>query len=740
MKRLISATVSFHFMIIAYSQQVNNDNYQEQYQLRIAKATDAIKIDGELNEASWQNAHRIKDFWQKSPVDTGRAQRQTVASMTYDNNFLYIGIINYDTSFYVIQTLKRDVDPGKSDGVGIVLDPVNAKTNGFLFAVNPYNVQAEDLLSATGGGEINFSWDNKWFSQTTRYKDKWIVEIAIPFKTLRYEAGKTKWGINFVRADLKNNEYSTWTHVPVNLQFYDFGYTGSLLWDASPPLPGRNVSVIPYITGSVSANPEDGEKSDGEFNPGFDAKIALSSKLNLDLTVNPDFSQVEVDKQVTNLTRFNIFFPERRTFFIENADLFANYGIPPIRPFYSRTIGLDKDGNRIPIYAGARLSGNLDNRTRIGILTMQTGKKGDFPAQNYSAISVSRSFLKRSIIKAYYMGREAFMSEQKKKDNPLDRYGRNTGFEIGYNNNNGNFQTWYGFHQSWKYGIHTNDHYMYGGASYSVRKFKIVVNSDYVGTNYYTDMGFVQRIENYDAVLDTSIRLGFKDLFTDATYTIFRKHGKISTDKINFNNYIIWNPDRSFNERSTTLRYIFNLKNTSELSIQLINQDVHLLFPTSFTDYDPLPKGNYKFSQLGLKYQSDGRKKFIVEGGFQRGGFYNGRLHQYLLGFKYRVQPWGNFSVAFEQNGLKFPAPYGKRTLFLIAPRIEINFSNSLFWTTFIQYNTQRNNININSRFQWRYKPMSDIFLVYTDNYFSDPFLKNRNRAIVFKMNYWLNL
>ncbi|HLF45456.1 MAG TPA: DUF5916 domain-containing protein [Chitinophagaceae bacterium] len=740
-KSIISFLLFSFLPIVFFAQEINNTNYQQEYQLRIAKATDVIKIDGELNEASWQNAHFINNFWLQNPDDNRYAKRQTEVRITYDANFLYVGIINYDTSYYVIQTLKRDVNPGGSDGVGVVIDPLNGRSNGFLFTVNPYNVQAEDLLSAGGGNnEINFSWDNKWFSQTARHKDRWIAEMAIPFKTLRYEEGKTTWGINFVRSDRKNNEYSTWTRIPVNLQFFDFGYTGALIWDAPPPKPGRNISVIPYITAAVTANPEDGEKTDGELNQGFDAKIALSSKLNLDLTVNPDFSQVEVDQQVTNLTRFNIFFPERRTFFIENADLFTQYGIPPIRPFYSRTIGLDKDGNRIPIYAGARLSGNLDNKTRFGIMTMQTGKKGDFAAQNYSAISVTRRWLKRSIIKAYYLGREAFMSQQKKKDNPLDRYGRNAGFEIGYTSNKGDIQNWFSFHQSWKYGINKDDHYLNGGFAYSSRKINAVFNYDGVGVNYYTDMGFVQRIENYDAALDTSFRLGFKQLYSNINYTMFPEKGKLNSHKINAVNFFVWNPDGSFNERSSEFAYLFNFKNTAELKFGLTSQDVRLLYPTSFTDYDPLPKDTYRFSNYSVRYQSDRRTKFNFTAGIREGGFYNGSIQQYTLQLNYRTQPWGNFGVAFEYNDLDFPDPYGKAALFLVAPRIEINFSNSLFWTTFIQYNTQENNFNINSRFQWRYKPMSDIFLVYTDNYFVDPSFKNRNRALVFKMNYWLNL
>lgn len=720
--------------------QSDNSKYHDFYQLKNKKAIDAIKIDGQLDELSWQQAEPKNKFWQKEPLDTGHAQRDTEVRVTYDNNFLYVGIINYDTNYYVIQTLKRDIDPGNSDGVAIILDPMNARTNGFLFVVNPYNVQAEDLLTSSAGGDINFSWDNKWFSQTTRHADKWIAEMAIPFKTLRYEEGKTIWGVNFIRADLKNNEYSTWTKVPRNLQFFDFGHTGAMIWDAPPPPPGTNISIIPYITGGLSGNREDGEKTKGEINQGFDAKIALSSKLNLDITVNPDFSQIEVDRQVTNLTRFNIFFPERRTFFIENADLFTSYGYPASNPFYSRRIGLDEEGNRIPIYAGLRLTGNLTKKMRIGIMNMQTGKKGDYAAQNYTAVSMTHTVLKRSLIKGYYFGREAFMSEQKKKDHPLDRYGRNAGLELVYTSNKSDVSAWYGFHKSWKYNINTDDHFAYVGGQYSNRKLTAVINLETMGTNYYADMGFIQRIENYDAALDTTIRLGYKGIFATISYTMFPKKGPLNSHNINFNNAAFWNPNGTLNENTSEILYFFNFKNTSELRLTANNQVVHLLYATSFTDYDPLPKGNYQFGNYSVRYQSDQRKKISFNAGLRLGSFYNGNIHQYIAGILFRAQPWGNFGVDFEQNDLKFPDPYGKASLFLVAPRIEINFSNNIFWTTFIQYNTQNDNININSRLQWRYKPMSDLFVVYTDNYFSEPFLKNRNRALVFKLNYWLNL
>jgi hypothetical protein len=735
---ILLVQIIFPYYLLA--QSVDSADFHHQYQLHIKKASGSVKIDAELNEPGWMEAETSTPFFRKFPNDEGRPQRKTEVKITYDNEFMYFAFISYDTNKHIVQSLKRDVGHDENDGVAIILDPVNQRTNGFFFVVNAYNVQSDDLLSGTGGNEINFSWDNKWFSATKRLNDKWIAEIAIPFKTLRYEAGKTEWGINFLRVDMKSNEYSTWTHVPRNFRSYDLGYTGLLRWDAPPPKPGSNIAIIPYITGGVSENREENQKFKSTGNAGFDAKIALSSALNLDLTVNPDFSQIEVDRQVTNLSRFSIFFPERRTFFLENADLFAEYGIPPIRPFYSRRIGLDNNANRIPILFGARLSGNVAKRTRIGMMSMQTGKKGDYAAQNYSAVSVSQSVFKRSTVKGYFLNREGFLTETQKKAAPLDQYGRNGGIELNYVNLKGTWNIWNAYHHSWKPGITKDNTFLNGGFNYSNRNLNLLVDFVSTGTNYYTDMGFVNRIENYDAVRDTPIRLGFKHSFVNANYRIFPKGGNINQHQLEYSNFYVLNPNNTFNEMNQNLEYSIEFKNTSGIGASLEQSSIDLLYPISFTDATPLPATKYNFAQIGVGYESDKRKLFNYELSIGGGKFYNGNNLQVEAAITLRRQPHLNFTIAFEYNRLNFPAPYGNTELFLIAPRLEYNFSTNLFWTTFIQYNTQGNNFNINSRFQWRYKPMSDFFLVYTDNYFTDPLFKNKSRAIVFKMNYWLNL
>lgn len=722
----------------AFAQQRDGITFQKDYQLPIRKAQTTIKIDGEFTEQDWQLAKTTSPFWMKFPTDEGKPKRKTEVKALYDERFIYFSVTAYDSGKAFITSLKRDVGHDGNDGFGIVLDPVNQRTNGYFFVVNAFNAQSESLINTSS--DLDPSWDNKWYSATKQYADKWTAEIAIPFKSLRYSADKTTWGINFVRIDTKSNEYSVWTHVPVNFRSYDIGYTGALVWDQLPPQSKSNVVFIPYSTGGINSDKENNQPGKGEFNAGFDAKVALNSSLNLDITVNPDFSQIEVDRQVTNLTRFNIFFPERRNFFLENADLYSEYGIPLIRPFYSRRIGLDKFANRIPILGGVRLTGNLNKRTRIGVMNMQTGRKDDYAPENYSAVSVKHQVFKRSSFNTYFLNRQAFMTADELKQQPLDEYGRNLGGEFNFSDIQGKWNAWSAYHKSYKPGIKGEDMFTDFGGLYNGRNLNVLIDYATVGTNYYADMGFIQRIENYDADKDSIIRLGFKQFYSEAGYRIFPKKSIFNQHYIVLSHLLINNPNNSFNERNINLRYNMQFRNTSNLFMRGGLNEVDLLFPTSFTGATPIPKGYYRYKDFFVEYESDFRKTFSYRIGAGGGEFYNGTSKQVSAMINYRNQPHLNIALQADYYDLRFPGIYGKTELLLIAPRVEINFNTSMFWTTFLQYNTQNNNFNINSRFQWRYKPMSDLFLVYTDNYLTTPVLKNRNRAIVFKLNYWLNL
>jgi hypothetical protein len=711
---------------------------QSNFKLHITKTSGPIKLDGEFNEAVWKEAESAGAFHKKYPTDVGAPKKKTIVQVCYDSKFIYFAITAWDSGKALIQSLKRDIGHDGNDGVGITLDPGNEKTNGFFFTINALNAQSDDQLKI--GDEMpTWSWDSKWFSETKIFPDRWTAEIAIPFKSIRYSAEKLTWGINFVRSDPKSNEYSTWTPVPVNFKSMNLGFTGALIWKEPPPKTGSNWVFLPYLTGGLSTDRENGTETKATFNGGFDGKLALTSSLNMDVSVNPDFSQVEVDQQVTNLTRFNIFLPERRTFFLENADLFADYGIPPIRPFYSRKIGLDQDGNRIPIIMGARVTGNISNSTRIGFMDMQTGAQDGYRPENYMATSVSHRVLKRSVIKAYFLNRENFITSAEKEANPLNAYGRNAGTEFNYINSTGKWNVWAAYHHSFKQNIKKDNQYMNTGFQFTNRHWGIVTDMGSVGTKYYTDMGFVARIDNYDALKDTVVRMGFKQLYNEITYRLFPEKGKVVQHEINLTTFVVLNPDYTHNETNLEASYNINFRNTSGIEITGTHNRVDMLYPTSFTEGTPLPVGKYDFQQLELSYQTDFRKPVNVSVRLAGGEFYNGNYQSVRTVLGIRHQPHLNIALQAEYNRIELPGAYGSTKLVLIAPRIEWNFNTRLFWTTFIQYNTQRNNFNINSRLQYRFRPMSDLYVVYTDNYFVTPVITNKNRALVFKLSYWIN-
>ncbi|MDH5382745.1 MAG: carbohydrate binding family 9 domain-containing protein, partial [Cyclobacteriaceae bacterium] len=448
-----------------YSQKIN-DNYV----LNIQKTTEQIEIDGKMNEETWKNASIAGDFYSILPMDTNFAKVKTEVRMAYDDQFIYMIVVCHhpENQEYIVESLRRDWSFGKNDNFIFFMDPFDDQTNGYTFGTNAAGAQWDGMLFQ--GGSANLSWDNKWFSKVTQYSDKYIFELAIPFKSIRYKKGIQKWGINFSRLDLKSTEKSAWAPVPRQFPSASLAYTGTLQWDAPPPASNNNISLIPYVLGGGSKNYENNTAPQGNFDVGMDAKVAVTSSLNLDLTVNPDFSQVEVDRQVTNLDRFELFFPEKRQFFLENADLFANFGFDNIRPFFSRRIGISYDSAisqiiQNKIHYGARLSGKINQNWRIGVMNMQTAKQEDIglPAQNFTTISLQRKVFSRSNIGLIINNKQSvnYTYDPLSTFQEYSEYNRNIGLEYNLASSN-NLWTGKAFGlKSFTPGINSKD-YSYG--------------------------------------------------------------------------------------------------------------------------------------------------------------------------------------------------------------------------------------------------------------------------------------
>ncbi len=710
--------------------------------INISKTVEPIKLDGLLDENIWGKAVKNTDFWMKFPSNESLGEPKTEIQVTYDEKYLYFGVLVHESEGgNMVQSLKRDLGLRLADGIGIVLDPVNLKTNGFFFSVTPYNSQTEGLIG-NSNDEITITWDNTWFSSTKVHDGYWTAEIAIPFSILRYDQTKKVWGINFIRSARSKNEFHTWTNMPLQFRGTDLGYLGQMVWDNNPPVGGSSLSVNPYITSGINADHENGVNTNATFNAGLDAKVAVSSSINLDLTVNPDFSNVEVDQQVTNLTRFSIFFQERRVFFLENDDLFSNFGAPVVRPFYSRRIG-SKNGQSVPILFGARLTGNISKKLRFGLMNIQTGRKGKSSADNFTTFTFNKQILDRSIIKGYFTNRFAFQTNEEKKADPLGAFGRNAGLALSYSSKSGIIQGWLSGHYSAKPGITTDNIFgNFGGGHYG-RNFISFFDIGFTGKNYYADVGFVNRVSNYDAARDTVIRMGFNIVYNETNYSWYPSKGvlnKFTLGSVSFLNY-----DEKFNFNELNLKYFVNWEFKSSASINLSYSifDVNLLFPFKFVDdknAEPLKAERYQYNNAELRLSTDTRKNFVASMGATYGKFYSADYKRINIMINARKQPYFSLTMSVEYNDLKFPSPYGNQKFWLVAPQMEVNFTNNLFWTTFIQWNSQADNFNINSRLQWRYRPMSDLFIVYSDNYFTDAAFINKNRAVVLKLNYWLNI
>ena len=754
--------VTFLLMIIIniFPTFAQEEEVQHQkYAIQLKKAVEKIKLDGKLTEKDWQNAQVMKDFYQSYPDDKGFAKTKTEVRLTYDDKFIYVAAICYDEmeGNYVVQSLKRDFSFPITDAFGVFLDPFNNKTAGFSFAVSPMGVQREGLVQNGGQYGVTTSWDNKWFSKVEREADRWTVEMAIPFKSIRYNDSELQWRINFARNDLKRVETSTYVPVPTQYNVASLGFTAPLNWDAPPPKAKTNIALIPYV--SFGAN-KDYEASDSKVelnrpNAGFDAKIAVTSSLNLDITVNPDFSQVEVDRQVTNLERFSIFFPERRNFFLENSDLF-NFGISPLRPFFSRRIGLS-GGRLVPILAGARLTGNLDENWRIGVLNIQTegikdigdasDSSDDFElkSQNYGVATIQRKVFDRSTIGGFLINRQAFNGYQIDGDD----YNRVGGTELNFRSKDNKwnvFTTYYlSFTQrdSVKYDSKTKDRQaVLNGIEYTGRNWYGFGTLEYAGKDYVSDMGFTQELYHRNDETGEVAAIAYLSSLQILGHNWYpEKLEKVRSIGLEARNKMFMNMQFSPTDYQLSATLFGELNDQSRFSLAFNNFARKLYFPLNATGKmdSLLVADTYHYNNVEVAYVASKKNKWYGTISASYGGFYNGNLLSFNADMTYRWQPLGNFSLNVSYNDVTFPEGFGNSRLLLIGPRAEFTFNRSLFWTTFLQYNTQSENFNINSRLQWRFAPMSDVFLVFTDNMNTTDF-SQKNWGIVLKMNYWLAL
>ena len=556
--------------------------------------------------------------------------------------------------------------------------------------------------------------------------------------------------MNCYRSETQYNEWSSLNRIPRNRLVMDLSYSMPIDFEEPPRGGGSNVSVIPFVAANSFRDFEDPAQTKAEtgFDFGGDAKIGVTSGLNLDLTFNPDFSQVEVDRQVTNLDRFEIFFPERRQFFLENEDLFGSFGLSRTNPFFSRRIGIAFDtitGQNIqnPILYGARLSGKINERLRVGLLNMQTAKEEEngLPGFNYTVAAIQQTVFDRSNVSFIFVNKQAINGEEFNGD--FNQYNRVAGLE---------------------YRLLSKDSKWSGKAFYhhafspekKAYPFSTAVQIEKIERDYRFEWAHVLIGNGFDAEVGFVPRRDYLLMSPEAGLFFYPKRGVINQHSINVDTRFFLQIGEDGNEiidpwglseRQVELQYSMDFKNNT--GIEITANDTWL---TLLNDFDPtrlqedgvvLPAGSsYHYLTVEGSYSTDQRKAFFVEMGPTIGGFFNGTRFGMSASATYRFQPYGTVALNVDYNRVNLAEPFVPVDVWLVGPRLDLTFTKNIFLTAFFQYNNQQDNLNINTRFQWRFAPVSDLFIVYTDNYLTDNFsqFQSRNRALVAKVTYWLNL
>ena len=709
--------------------------------LPVHRTTESIIIDGKMDEPVWQQAEASSSFTRNFPDDQALADYQTAVRLLFDNENLYAFLLmeRNPEHDYSISTLREDFEFYENDAVGLILDPFTDFTNGYGFYVNAFGARRDEQISA--GTVPDPTIDLKWRAEASRSNDYYTVELAIPLKFIRH-GGSTLWNLNVVRNDSGANERSSWVGVPINFFLNNLAFSGTMEWKTSElQATNRLYSIIPSVT--LTTGREGNAESDSNLKPSVDAKVALSSALNLDLTVNPDFSQAQIDQLQVNLTRFELEFPENRFFFIENSDLFSNFGDASwgnaaARPFYSRKVGLRYDSSSASyiakdILGGVRLSGKINNNLRFGAMSMFTrqetvSENQNSPSQNYSVVAVQQKVFTRSNIAVMLSGRQAFGTDTT-KDFAINRSDYNGVLATEYNfaTKNDALSGKLYYHSQFDPKIGNSDYAAGALFRHNTRKWRNWFQTVQVSNDFSPDAGFVPRKN----VLSVNTHLA---------YSIYPEKGKVNQWEFVVNPQFFMNANGTYSDHFFISGLHWIKKNTQDFWIVHIQERIALKTP-----FDPTFENNTRldsglvttFDYARLAYGSDKRKKFFWSFATDLGRYYTGNQIRADGEVGYRIQPHGIIGFNYNIGRFVLPYPFKPASLTYIAPKLEYAFTKKIFLTSVVQYRSQGNNLNYYFRLQWRFGALSDFFIVYSHNRDTET-ASFRSHNLVFKTVIWI--
>ena len=721
--------IIFLFSSIIYSSP-NSDRFTKAYQ---AESTPII--DGDvLNDPAWESIPAITTFTQKTPDEGEPISERTVVKIMYSEKYFFLSVIAFDNdpNKIVISDTRRDASLNNSDSFSFIIDTFKDYQTGYLFGTNPSGIEYDAQI--TGGGEggsisrrfsigsgsgFNINWDAVWEVKTTKGDYGWSAEFSIPFNTLKYKNDKDQsWGINFERVIARKKEESHWS--PISRQFtMNRLISAGTLTDINVP-NSKNIKIMPYGLGQKNINTGETSSTSNDQSFGIDAKMSVGSSMNLDLTYNTDFAQVEADEQQINLDRFSLFFPEKRAFFLENAGLFSvgsggGRSGPDIEMFFSRRIGVGSEETSVPIIGGGRLTGTFTGM-KVGILSMLTDEVKDVTDKNnYSVLRLKKELPNRTHVGGMYTA--------------LDHGGQN-----GYLNQSYAIDAQLGIGELSKIvafagftrtpDLNNDSAYAYRiEAARDTKEISSSISYAEVGANFNPEMGYLQR-ENYRK-------------WSARVFTRFRPENKYGIlelrPHVDFKGYWKLNGFQESGKWHIDNHLEFRSGFEIHTGVNLVKEGVLESFEIS--DGVSVSKGTYNDKEIQIMIMTNNAKPISFSSMNRVGGFFGGdRLNMTPT---MRIRYKDRFTSEFSSNYNQVTMPDGKFTTNLIRARLTYTFTPKIYIQSLLQYNNQSDIWSMNWRFIWQQSAATGLYIVYnqTQDYDGIP-IASSTKSFVVKYSY----
>ncbi|MFG0329304.1 MAG: DUF5916 domain-containing protein [Phycisphaerales bacterium] len=655
------------------------------------------EIDGRLDDPAWDAAAVLDDFTQVTPVEGAAPSERTEVRLLYDRDFLYVGVRAFDAepSKIIAKQMLRDGDQDSDDHILFGVDPFLDRRNGFFFQVNPNGARLDGLIE--DNRNIREDWDGIWYAKSRVDDTGWTAEIAIPFKTINFDPNAPAWGFNFERFIRRRNEIVRWTAASPNKSLRTVADFGNL--EGIEEIDqGLGLDFKPFIVGTYQLENNEGRDEEFELEPGFDLFWKITPSLTAALTVNTDFAETEVDERRVNLTRFPLFFPEKRDFFLQDAYVFNFGGIrrTPL-PFFSRRIGIGPGGQEVPIDVGVKLTGNAD-RWNIGVLSVMTEAAAGVEEKN---LSVGRV--------AYQIGDESTVGAIFTSGDPRTNGDNNlVGLDLNLRDSNFDGSNALEGH-AWLQSTDSSD--ADGG-----REFAWGGSILYPNDRVNWDLFFAQIDEGYNPALGFVSRRGIREYGGSYRYRWRPEDSWMRRFDLGSRFFLVTTLDNEIETLSITAPGVeFENNAGDEFEIDPEFNREQLFEPFEIADGVIIPVGVYDFARLETSMRTSSGRPFGVGVGVEFGDFFTGSRTDYEAELEWRASEHFFASAGYEMNDIDLPQ--GDFITRIIRGRVNVMFTPDLSWNTIAQYDNVSESFGVNSRVRWEIEPGNELFVVVNSGF-----------------------